>query len=102
MDAPTPRMPDGKPDLSGNWIRVRGEGTFAAPELRGLVRNQAAAAQAPRAACGSELAPDCRVLGDRRERPRRLAAHTVGRRAEEAADGVTTRKTPTRIACRWA
>src|SRR5580704_15514738 len=45
MDAPTPRMPDGKPDLSGNWIRFRGEGAFAAPELRGLVRNQTAAAQ---------------------------------------------------------
>src|SRR5256712_2210899 len=47
MDAPTPRMPDGKPDLSGNWIRVRGEGAFAPPELGGLVRNQAAAAQTP-------------------------------------------------------
>src|SRR5580693_9170845 len=45
MDAPTPRMPDGKPDLSGNWIRFRGEGAFAAPELSGLVRNQTAAAQ---------------------------------------------------------
>ena len=47
MDAPTPRLPDGKPDLSGNWIRFRGEGAFAAPELRGLVRNQTAAAQTP-------------------------------------------------------
>jgi hypothetical protein len=47
MDAPTPRLPDGKPDLSGNWIRFRGEGAFAAPELRGLGRNQAAAAQTP-------------------------------------------------------
>ena len=46
MDAPTPRMPDGKPDLSGNWIRFRGEGAFTAPELRGLVRNQAPATQA--------------------------------------------------------
>ena len=45
MDAPTPRTPDGKPDLSGNWIRFRGEGAFAAPELRGLVRNQAPATQ---------------------------------------------------------
>ena len=26
MDAPTPRTPDGKPDLSGNWVRFRGEG----------------------------------------------------------------------------
>ena len=33
MDAPTPRMPDGKPDLSGNWVRFRGEGAFAPPEL---------------------------------------------------------------------
>ena len=33
MDAPTPRMPDGKPDLTGNWIRIRGEGAFAPPEL---------------------------------------------------------------------
>jgi hypothetical protein len=47
MDAPTPRLPDGKPDLSGNWIRFRGEGAFAAPELRGLVRDQAAAVQTP-------------------------------------------------------
>ena len=47
MDAPAPRLPDGKPDLSGNWIRFRGEGAFAAPELRGLVRNQTAAAQTP-------------------------------------------------------
>src|SRR6266853_4309548 len=47
MDGPTPRTTDGKPDLSGNWIRFRGEGAFAAPELRGLVRNQAAAAQTP-------------------------------------------------------
>src|ERR1051325_3692205 len=45
IDAPTPRMPDGKPDLSGNWIRFRGEGAFAAPELSGLVRNQAPATQ---------------------------------------------------------
>jgi hypothetical protein len=45
MDAQTPRMPDGKPDLSGNWTRFRGEGAFAAPELSGLVRNQAATAQ---------------------------------------------------------
>ena len=47
MDAPTPRLPDGKPDLSGNWVRFRGEGAFAAPELSGLIRNQAAAAQTP-------------------------------------------------------
>jgi hypothetical protein len=26
MDAPAPRTPDGKPDLSGNWVRFRGEG----------------------------------------------------------------------------
>jgi hypothetical protein len=47
MDAPTPRTPDGKPDLSGNWVRFRGEGAFAPPELGGLFRNQAAAAQTP-------------------------------------------------------
>jgi hypothetical protein len=40
MDAPAPRMPDGKPDLSGNWIRLRGEGAFTPPELSGLIRNQ--------------------------------------------------------------
>src|SRR6185436_8397312 len=45
MDAPTPRMPDGKPDLSGNWIRFRGEGAFNPPELAGLVRNQNAGRQ---------------------------------------------------------
>jgi len=26
MDAPVPRMANGKPDLSGNWVRFRGEG----------------------------------------------------------------------------
>ena len=49
MDAPTPRTPDGKPDLSGNWVRFRGEGAFAPPELGGLTRNQPAAAQPPAA-----------------------------------------------------
>ena len=33
MDAPTPRTPDGKPDLSGNWVRFRGEGAFTGAEL---------------------------------------------------------------------
>ena len=47
MDAPAPRMADGKPDLSGNWIRFRGEGAFNPPELAGLTRNQGAAAQTP-------------------------------------------------------
>ena len=47
MDAPVPRTPDGKPDLSGNWVRFRGEGAFAPPELRGLTRNQAAAPAQP-------------------------------------------------------
>src|SRR4029453_5410187 len=40
-------MADGKPDLSGNWIRFRGEGAFNPPELAGLTRNQGAAAQTP-------------------------------------------------------
>jgi hypothetical protein len=47
LDAPTPRMTDGKPDLSGNWIRLRGEGAFAAPELSGLVRNNEPQTPAP-------------------------------------------------------
>ena len=46
LDGPTPRTTDGKPDLSGNWIRLRGEGAFAAPELRGLT-NQGGAPQTP-------------------------------------------------------
>src|SRR5215470_10348188 len=49
MDAPTPRMPDGKPDLSGDWIRFRGEGAFTPPELSGLFRNRPPAAQTPAA-----------------------------------------------------
>ena len=47
LDAPPPRMPDGKPDLSGNWVRVRGEGAFDAPELRALIRNRPATNQPP-------------------------------------------------------
>jgi hypothetical protein len=57
MDAPTPRMPDGKPDLSGNWIRFRGEGAFVAPELNGLTRNQAAAPQSPARPVDSDSPP---------------------------------------------
>jgi hypothetical protein len=40
-------MPDGKPDLSGNWVRVRGEGAFDPPELQGLFRDRPARAQVP-------------------------------------------------------
>jgi hypothetical protein len=47
MDAPTPRMPDGKPDLSGNWVRFRGEGAFNPPELKGLTRAQSPPPQVP-------------------------------------------------------
>ena len=48
LDAPAPRTPDGKPDLSGNWLRFRGEGAFDPPELRGLTRNRPST-QAPAA-----------------------------------------------------
>ena len=58
MDAPTPRTPDGKPDLSGNWVRFRGEGAFTPPELAGLTRNPAAAGQAPAAAATPSPAVD--------------------------------------------
>ena len=47
LDAPAPRTPDGKPDLSGNWVRFRGEGAFNPPELAGLTRNRESPAQAP-------------------------------------------------------
>src|SRR5690349_759719 len=59
MDAPTPRTPDGKPDLSGNWIRFRGEGAFTPPELSGLVRNQnqPAAPQTPAPAADPNSPP---------------------------------------------
>jgi hypothetical protein len=39
MDAPAPRLANGKPDLSGNWVRFRGEG--------GLARGRGAGAAAP-------------------------------------------------------
>jgi hypothetical protein len=45
LDAPTPRMPDGKPDFSGNWVRVRGEGAFDPPELRSLFPDRPTRAQ---------------------------------------------------------
>lgn len=47
LDAPAPRMPDGRPDFSGNWVRVRGEGAFNPPELAGLAGGRAAALQTP-------------------------------------------------------
>jgi hypothetical protein len=47
VDAPTPRMADGKPDLSGNWVRFRGEGAFDPPELRSLFANRPPRPQVP-------------------------------------------------------
>src|SRR5262245_55844748 len=47
LDAPAPRTPEGKPDLSGNWVRVRGEGAFDPPELRSLIRNGPPRPQVP-------------------------------------------------------
>ena len=35
MDAPTPRMANGKPDFSGNWVRFRGQGGLARGRGRG-------------------------------------------------------------------
>jgi hypothetical protein len=54
MDAPTPRMANGKPDLSGNWVRFRGEGGLARGRGQGNAapaagRGTAAAAPAPAA-----------------------------------------------------
>ena len=64
MDAPTPRMPDGKPDLSGNWVRVRGEGAFAPPELAGTPNRKKGMAGSVAASRHQLYGPD----------------HTIGRR----------------------
>ena len=44
MDAPTPRMANGKPDLSGNWVRFRGEGGLARGRGQGQAQGNAAPA----------------------------------------------------------
>jgi hypothetical protein len=44
MDAPTPRMANGKPDLSGNWVRFRGEGGLARGRGQGNAAGRGAAA----------------------------------------------------------
>jgi hypothetical protein len=49
MDAPTPRMANGKPDLSGNWVRFRGEGGLARGRGQGGAAAGAGRGAAPEA-----------------------------------------------------
>lgn len=55
MDAPVPRMSNGKPDLSGNWVRFRGEPGLARGRGRGEAPAPAPAPDSPPVATFFEL-----------------------------------------------
>ena len=83
-------MTDGKPDLSGNWIRLRGEGAFAAPELAGLVRDRGGWFVLPhRVVEGFELPPTGSIV-------RAVANIPKIRRFRKTAARERARRTPRR------
>ena len=86
MDAPAPRLANGKPDLSGNWVRFRGEGASRA-DAGGQVRNRCWRRRRPRLRRPIRTRRRLPRSGSSAPTSRRPAVHTVGRGAEEAADG---------------